>query len=44
MYSDDRGQERWWAGSRERWRELWSHYKVITRGKGQVAVTTSIKY
>lgn len=44
MYSDERGQERWWAGGRERWRELWSHYKVITKKKGQVAVTTAIKY
>lgn len=28
----------------ERWMELWSHYKVITKKKGQVAVTTAIKY
>lgn len=29
---------------RGRRRELWSHYKVITKKKGQVAVTTAIKY
>ncbi len=40
MYSYERG----WAGWRERWRELCSHYKVITKKKGQVAVTTAIKY
>lgn len=32
------------AGRRERWRDLWSHYKVITKKKGQLAVTTAIKY
>lgn len=25
-----RERERWLAGRRGRWRELWSHYKVIT--------------
>lgn len=32
------------VGSKERRTELWSHYKVITKSKGQVAVTTAIKY